>query len=335
MKLLIAVQHRFPLWVPPPWFAQKIGETFPSVRAVQVPNYEQAEAHLGDAEVMITWSLRPEQVARAHKLRWVHSTAAAVHALLTPELIASDIVITNASIVHGTTVAEHAMAMLLALARRLPSAVRFQQRHQWAQEGLWAEYPPPRRLQGSVLGLVGVGAIGGEIARLGLACGMKVLAVRRSPWRGADFLESVPAGGALQVYGIGRLDDVLAQSEFLVLATPLTPVTRGLIGSEQLRKMKRDGYLVNVGRGALVDEAALVDAIRQGQLGGAALDVFEHEPLPPESPLWDLPAVLITPHAGGMAAGLWERHYDLFAENMRRYLAGEPLLHVVDKSAGY
>jgi phosphoglycerate dehydrogenase-like enzyme len=336
MKLLIAVHHPFDLWVPPPWFARRLQREFPEVEVAQTYAYEEAERRLAEVEVMIGWSLRPEQFARARRLRWIHSTAAAVHGLLHAGIIASDVVITNASSVHGAVVAEHALAMLLALARRLPSASRYQAQRMWAQQELWRERPQPREVSGAVLGLIGVGAIGAEIARRALAFGMLIRAVRLHPEQGVNFL---PAGtlnpAAVTVMGLDRVDDAVKEADFLVLAAPLTPATGRLIDSARLQRMKPEAYLINVSRGALVDEAALAEALRAGRLGGAALDVFEEEPLSPDSPLWDLPGVLISPHAGSMTDKLWERNYALLAENLRRYLQGRPLLQVVDKRSGY
>jgi phosphoglycerate dehydrogenase-like enzyme len=336
MKLLIVVQHRFELWLPPAWFAQRLRADFPEVQAVQFSTYEQADPELDDAEAIMTWSLRPEQIARARKLRWIHSPAAAVHALMIPEIIDSDVVVTNSSSVHGPVVAEHAMALVLALARRIPSAVRHQRQRQWAQQQLWREHPRPRELSGATVGVLGAGAIGGTVVQRALQFGMNVLAIREHPERGADFMSAgVPDSGSLKVLGFQALDEVLPQCDFVVLAVPLTCRTTGLMNAARVACMKPEAYLINVGRGALVDECALADAVRSGHIGGAALDVFTREPLPPESPLWDLPNVLITPHAAGMTERIWERHYSLLSENLRRYLAGQPLLAVVDKRKGY
>jgi phosphoglycerate dehydrogenase-like enzyme len=336
MKLLIVVQHRFELWQPPACFVQRLRADFPQVEALQFSSYEQADPELSDAEAIMTWSLRPEQVARARKLRWIHSPTAAVHALMIPEILDSDVVVTHSSSVHGPVVAEHVMALLLALARRIPSAVRHQQQRLWAQQQLWREHPRPRELRGATVGMLGVGAIGGTVALHALQFGMNVLAIREHPERGADFMSTaVPDSGSLKVLGFQALDEVLPQCDFVVLAAPLTCRTAGLINAERLARMKPEAYLVNVGRGALVDECALADAVRGARIGGAALDVFTQEPLPPESPLWDLSNVLITPHAAGITEKIWERHYSLLSENLHRYLAGRPLLAVVDKKKGY
>ena len=266
-------------------------------------------------------------MAAAKKLRWVHSTAAAVHQLLSPELVASDVVLTNSTQVHGPVVAEHALALILALAKRLPSAVKLQQRGVWGQTTLWEERPRPREVAGATLGVVGLGSIGGELVRLARALGMRVVAVREHPEKGT--------AGADAVYGLGDLGRLLAESDYVVLAAPLTEKSRGLMNAARLAQMKPDGFLINVSRGALVDEAALAAALEKHTIAGAALDVFATEPLPAESPLWRLENLLITPHTAAVTERLWERHYELLADNLRRYLAGEPLRGLVDKTRGY
>ncbi len=325
MKVLIAIHHRFELWRAPAWLGERLRAEFPQLQVVHLPGYERVTEEIGDAEVYLGWSLRPEQFQRAKKLRWIHATAAAVHQLMSPELLASDVVVTNASSVHGPVVAEHALAVVLALAKRLPSAMQHQAARHWAQQEMWTEWPPPREVAGATLAVIGYGAIGREVAARAAALGMHVLVVREHPEKGS--------AGA--VFGPGDVEAVLAQADFVVLAAPLTPRTRSLLDATRLARMRLAAYVVNVSRGALLDEAALADAIAAGRLGGAALDVFEREPLPAASPLWSLPNVLITPHTAATTEKMWERHYGLIAENMRRYLGGEPLLNVVDKTKGY
>ncbi len=331
MKILIVVYHRFELWQAPAWVSEKLRAEFPGIEVVQRKEYQGIEDDLRDADVAITWSLRPEQVRAAAKLRWIHSPAAAVHLLMIPEIINSDIVVTNAGSVHGPVVAEHVIAQVLALAKRLPSAVRYQQQRQWAQDELWNAQPHPREVAGATLGLIGVGNIGREVARRALALGMNIIAVREHPGEPVE----VSPGPEVEVLGPDQLETMLAKADYVVLAAPLTPRTRALINNERLACMKHDACLINVSRGALVDEAALADALRGRQIGGAALDVFDKEPLAPESPLWDLENVLITPHSAALTDKLWERHFALIAENLRRFRAGAPLLNVVDKAKGY
>ena len=328
MKLLIVLRHSFELWNAPSWLAERLNRDFPSITAVQRSSYDGIEEDLRDAEIIIAWSLRPEQFRAAAKLRWIHSPAAAVHQLIFPELVQSDVILTNAREVHGPVVAEQVMALVFALAKCLPQAARFQQKHIWGQEPMWRGRPRPRELAEATLGLVGIGSIGRAVAKHASNLGMRVIAVRENPEK------ELPAG-VEQVFPSSQLDALLAQSDYVVLAAPVTSTTRGLISAARLAKMKADACLINVGRGPLVDETALVQALREKRIGGAALDVFEEEPLPADSPLWDLENLLITPHTAGLTEKLWERHYQLISENLRRFLEGKALLSVVDKKRGY
>jgi len=328
MKLLIVLHHRFDLWNAPAWFAERLAKDFPELRIVHLSSYDRASEEIADTEIVVAWSLRPEQLILAKKLRWIHSPAAAVHQLMFPELIASDVILTNAREVHGPVVAEHVVALIFALAKKIPEAVRLQQKHFWGQEIMWRGRPRPREVAGATLGLIGLGSIGCEVARLAAALGVRVLAVRESPQK--EKPESVQVA-----YAFADIDRLLQQSDYVVLAVPVTPATRGLMNAARLAKMKNDACLINVGRGPLVDESALADALRNHRIGGAALDVFEQEPLPADSPLWDLDNLLTTPHTAGLTDKLWERHYALFSKNLRRYLAHQPLLAVVDKAKGY
>jgi phosphoglycerate dehydrogenase-like enzyme len=328
MKLLIVLHHRFELWNAPPWFAERLQGDFPNLEITHLDSYDRIGQEIRDAEVAIAWSLRPDQLKAAKKLRWIHSPAAAVHQLMFPELINSHVILTNAREVHGPVVAEHVIALIFALAKKIPEAVRLQQQHIWGQETIWRSQPRPREIAGATLGLVGLGSIGREVAKRVAALGMRVIAVRKNP------MKEVPEG-VKQVYASAHLQMVLEQSDYVVLAVPITASTQKLMNAERLSQMKLDACLINVGRGPLIDEAALAAALRNHQIGGAALDVFEQEPLPADSPLWDLENLLITPHTAGLTEKLWDRHYQLFTENLRRYLAGRPLLAVVDKHRGY
>jgi phosphoglycerate dehydrogenase-like enzyme len=327
VKLLITLYHRFELWNAPAWLAERIRADFPQLSVVQLPNYDRVGEEIADAEIYIGWSLRPEQLATAKKLRWVHSTAAAVHQLMTPELRASSVVVTNARDVHGPVVAEHAIALLFALAKRLPSAMRYQQQHTWAQAQLWHESPPPRELAGAMLLVLGLGSIGQGVAKTAKALGLHVVGVREHPEKGS--------GEAHEVHPIEKLDELLPRADYVVIAAPLTEVTRNVFDAERLAKMQSGAYLVNVARGPIVDEAALARALEKKQIAGAALDVFAAEPLPADSPLWNLQNALITPHSASLTEKMWQRHYSLIQENLKRYLVGKPLLNVVDKSKGY
>lgn len=328
MKLLIVVHHRFELWNVPAWFGARLAEEFPQLQVVQRSSYEGVEQHLRDAEIIFTISLRPEQLAQAQKLRWIHAPTAAVHQLLFAELVSSDVVVTNSREVHGPVVAEHVITLIFALAKKIPQAVLLQQQGVWGQQEIWTKGVPPREIAGATLGLIGVGSIGRRVAQMAAALGMRVIAVR-------EHVEKGRPEGVEAVFASSALDDVLKQSDYVVLAAPLIEATNGLINAARLALMKPDAFLINVGRGPQVDDAALVEALAAGRIAGAALDVFEREPLPADSPLWKAENLLITPHTASMTEKLWHRHYELFSENLRRYLAGQPLRFVVDKQKGY
>jgi phosphoglycerate dehydrogenase-like enzyme len=280
-----------------------------------------------DAEIVIAWSIRPEQIAAAKQLQWVHSPAAAVHQLMFPELVNSDIILTNAREVHGPVVAEHVIALIFALAKKIPDSVRLQQRHVWGQQILWDELPRICEVVGATVGIVGLGSIGRAVAKSAKALGMRVIAVREHPEKGSESADAV--------FGPAQIDELFRQADYVVLAAPVTETTKAIANAERLALMKTGACLINVGRGALVDEPALARALREKRIGGAALDVFPKEPLPVDSPLWDVPNLLITPHTAALTEKLWERHYSLFSENLQRYLSGSPLLAIVDKRRGY
>ena len=244
-----------------------------------------------------------------------------------PELIESDIVLTNAREVHGPVVAEHVIALIFALAKKIPGSVELQQKHVWGQQILWDQIPRVREVAGATLGLVGLGGIGRPVLRSAKALGMRVIVAREHPEKGSD--------GADAIFGPEQIDEIFRQSDYVVLAAPVTDSTRAIANAGRLALMKPTACLINVGRGPLVDETALADALREKKIGGAALDVFPKEPLAADSPLWDLPNLLITPHTAALTDKLWERHYALFSENLRRYLAKQPLRAIVDKGKGY
>jgi phosphoglycerate dehydrogenase-like enzyme len=297
------------------------------MKVVYLPGYEGLDAELPDTDIFVGWSLRPEQVRAARKLNWIHSTAAGVNQLMFPELRESRIVITNASGVHAVTMAEHILGILIALARHFPEMVRHQIRRHWSQQDLWDAPLRPRELFGQTLLIVGFGAIGRELARRVQPLGMKVWAVTRSGKGDRKLAERIlPAK---------RLDEALPKADFIVLAAPGTPETLRMIGANQLAAMKPTAFFVNVARGSLVDEAALIAALRDRKIAGAALDVMQTEPLPPDSPLWSLENVFITPHVSGVSEQMWPRQSKLLVENLQRWFSGRALLNRVDLKRGY
>ncbi len=327
LRVLEFVRYDDGVWNLPGIHVDALASQFPSVRFDSPRDRAEADRRLPEADIVLGWAVRRSNFAMASRLRWIQLTAAGVGSLLFPELVASPVIVTNARGLHAVSMAEHALGMMLALARKLHLARDAQGRHHWSQEDQWGEAPPIGQLAGGTLGLVGMGAVGRALAERARALGMRVLAVRRRP--AAD-----PSPAEVQ-WGPERLGELLRRSDWLVLAAPLTGETHGLIGRAELAQMPPHAVLVNLGRGALVDEAALGEALAAGRIAGAALDVFLEEPLPETSPLWAMPQVIVTPHVSGLGPRFWERTCALFALNLRHWLAGEPLENVVDKRAGY
>lgn len=326
-KLLICVFHRFSLWNPPPEMAARIRARWPEMRVVQLSGYDGLDRELPDTDIFVGFSIRPEQFAWQRKLKWIHSTAAAVGQLMYPELRESGIELTNASGVHSVPIAEHVLGTLIALARRFPDCLRFQQQARWAQQELWDAPVRPRELRGAVILFIGFGHISRGVAKLLRPVGAHVWAVTRSGSGDAELAE--------KFFPSTQLHEVLPQGDFVILAAPETPETRKMIGARELALMKPSAYFVNVARGALVDESALAAALERGAFAGAALDVASHEPLPPESPLWKLDNVFITPHVSAVTENLWARQTDLLMENLERWFSGRELLNRVDLKRGY
>jgi phosphoglycerate dehydrogenase-like enzyme len=261
------------------------------------------------------------------RLRWAHTAAAGVGGSLHAALRASRVVLTNGAGIYAEPIADTVLAMMLHFARGLDFAVRAQAARRWWKEPWEGADSPVRELADCTLGIVGLGGIGRAVARRGHALGMRVLATRRSGTEGPE--------GVQVLAGADALERLLPRADYLVLAAPLTDATRGMIGEGELAALPAGAVLVNVGRGEVVDEEALVRALASGRLRGAGLDVFAREPLPPSSPLWSLPNVLVTPHVSGTSHRFWHRQTELILDNLRRYLAGEPLRNTVDTEAGY
>lgn len=342
-RAVINLRDARPVWAMPAWADDRIRAAFGEgweVRFVEAGASGEgdgggasAEALRGvaGAEVYFGYGFPPELLRAARgggdRLRWVHSGAAGVGSALYPEMREADVVLTNSAGIHAEPMAETALAMILHFARGLDLALAAQARRDWGKAAFEAADTPVREISGATLGVVGYGGIGAALGRRAVALGMRVLGWKRTP-------AEAPPGVELHT-GPRGLEELLAASDYLVLTVPQTEETRGLLGAEQLRRMRPEAVLVNLARGGVVDEPALVDALRGGRLRGAALDVFAREPLPESSPLWALPSVLITPHVSATSRRYWEREVALIEENVRRYRAGEPLRNLVDKAAGY
>jgi phosphoglycerate dehydrogenase-like enzyme len=325
MRILVAVFEQS-FWTLPSDEVDRLRRLLPDDDVVHARTAEELAAALPDADVLLTARLSREEFALAARLQWMHSSAAGVGNLLHPELVQSPIPLTNSRGAHAVPIAEHAIALILALRRSLHVALARQHERQWAQIEIYERLVPT--LDETVLAVVGLGAIGSLIARHASGLGMTVLGVRR------DASAPIPAGVA-EVVGQDRLSDVLSRADAVVLALPHIPHSRPILGANEFAVMKRGALVINVARGQLIDDRALAEALSSGHLGGAGLDAFVPEPLPATSPLWGLPNVIITPHTAAFGDSYWRPAVDLFIENVRRFKAGEPLLNVVDKVRGY
>jgi phosphoglycerate dehydrogenase-like enzyme len=284
---------------------------------------------LPEADVVVAQGLSDQELARAGRLRWLSSVAAGLEEIATPALLARGVAVTSASGVHGPNIAEHVLAMMLMFMRDLPRLYRAQLARRWERD-LKSRSDGPGELTGKTLLIVGLGRIGEAIAARARPFGMRLIAVKRDPSARHDAAVMVD-----EVLAMDALDDALTRADHVCLTVPLTRATRHLMDARRIGRLPAGAYLYNVSRGAVVDEAALIDALRAGRLAGAGLDVFEEEPLPPSSPLWALDNVILTPHVAGATPLYYERTATLFAENLDRLLAGQPLRNRFDPARGY
>jgi phosphoglycerate dehydrogenase-like enzyme len=318
---------------------ERIRAAAPGARIVTVSVEGLADGPLDDVEVMlrgwITSDAFDRILARAPRLSWVHSATSGVERALTPSALERGVVVTNARGVFSRPIAEYVVMMILAVSRRLPQLLELQRERTWQPlEGT--------ELRDVTVGIVGLGSIGRAVGALATAFGCRVVAVRRRADAGIESPavddEDGRSLGEIMLDRVGgpeTLPELLAESDFIVLAAPLTPETEDMINAETLALVKPGAWLINVARGRLIDERALIRALRDGQLGGAVLDMFRDEPLPPMSSFYDLPNVIVTPHTAWSSGRVLDRSVELFCDNLRRFATGEPLLNVVDPSAGY
>ena len=277
----------------------------------------EAAAAVADAQVLYAWKFPPDLYARAPRLRWLQAMGAGVDWALAPTL-ADDVVVTRMPGIFGPWMREYVLGWCLAITQRTETYRAAQRERRWREDVL------PERLGGTTMAIVGLGDIGRTIAEGARALGVRVIGVNRS---------GRAVRGVERVYALPRLERALRDADFVVVVLPLTDTTRGLIGARALAAMKRTAWLFNIGRGAVVDEAALLTALRERRIGGAVLDVFATEPLPPEHPLWTLDNVVVTPHISGPSTPA--ELAPVFNANLARWLAGRRLRHVVDRARGY
>jgi len=301
----------------------EIRRVAPDVSVVKAVEEPELVNLVRDVDVIFAGLFTPAMLRAATRLRWVHSFSAGIDRHLFPEFVESPILLTNSSGLHPTQVSEHVLGLMIAFTRRLHEFIRLQAERRWA--------PPPidelHELAGATLGVIGLGDIGSETARRAKCFGMRTIAVDKLLYQAPPYVE--------ELLPPERLKELLQRSDFVVIAVPLTPETRGMIGGNELKAMKQTAYLINIARGGIVQEAALIQALREGWIAGAGLDVFEQEPLPASSELWTMPNVIITPHIAGAKAGLRKQWVTLFNENLRRFREDRPLINLVDKRAGF
>ena len=325
-KLTICVWHPFSEWRPPATLADAIRSRWPAMRVVHLPDYDRLAQELPDTDIFVGYSLRPKQLLEAKKLKWIHSTAAGVAQLMYPELRDSGITVTNPSGIFSVPMAEHTVGLLIALARNFPDSVRYQDRGAWSQQQLW-DIHPLTELNGKLLLIVGYGSIGHELARRARAFDMRVWGVSRSGKGDATLAE--------KIVPVSQLREVLSQADYVVVSAPETAETRHLMGAAEIAMLKPTAYLLNVARGSLLDQSALIAALQQNKLAGAALDVTDPEPLPAESPLWRTPHLFLTPHTSAISDRLWPRQTALLLELLQRWFEGRELFNLVDLHRGY
>lgn len=351
--IVIDLRDRRPIWelpdsareaitaaLPPGWTVQFM-ETLSdgSGDGVARVNDELLDA-VADARVYMGYGIPAEVLERGPRIEWVHSGAAGVAGSLHPAMMSRRVLFTNSAGIHAVPMAETVMAMMLYFARGLDVAVRAQREGRWGAPEYWAADAPVTELGAATVGVIGYGGIGREVAARAAALGSRVRAVRRrgggggGGGGGADRRE--PSGRIRVEAGAEALDRAVRESDYLVLTLPETDETRGILTRDRLFSMKPGSVLVNVARGRLVDEEALLGALQPaGPLRGAGLDVYHQEPLPPGHPFYSHPRVLMTPHVSATTRGFWARQTRLITGNMGRFARGEPLLNLVDKAAGY
>ncbi|MEH2160750.1 MAG: D-2-hydroxyacid dehydrogenase [Nostoc sp.] len=295
------------------------------IDVVEVDSEGNLDGDASDAEVYVNGfylktSTLDKVLTAAPRLRWQQSPSAGVNHILTPSFLQKDIILTNGAGVHAIPISEFVVAFMLYHAKNLRKLQTLQDTHTWVK-GVFLE-----ELADATLLILGTGNIGQAIASRAKAFGVKVWGSRRHP---------EPLPNFDKIVGADEWRSLLPSADYVVIATPLTPETKGLIDEAALRSMRQSAYLINIARGAIVDEAALLTALSEGWIAGAGLDTVATEPLPPASPLWSLPNAFITPHCSALSPRLRERIAQLFLDNLKRYQTGQPLRNVVDKKAGY
>ena len=299
------------------------GAVAPKACLVAATTDEDKVRELEDADAFFGFGIKPEMIGGAKKLRWIQLSYVGAESVLCPELLNSDIVLTNARGATAVNISEHVMSLILAFTRTLHVSMKNQ------RDKFWEDFRnlPVLEISGETLGIIGLGNIGLQVAKRAHAFNMRILAVDPTQTEKPDYVESL--------WKTDRLHDMLGQSDFVAICCPLTPQTKGILGAPEFHAMKSTAILVTIGRGQIIDQEALVKALQTTEIAGAGLDVTDPEPLPLDSPLWEMDNVIITPHHAGASPKSWARIFNLFCENLRRFVASETLTNVVDQTRGY
>ncbi len=318
-----------------PSFLDAVHQVSPRIDVVIVANDRPLPDGIERASVFFrSYALERDVVdavlERARGLQWMHVPAAGVDVALTPDVMSANFAITNVTDVYDVPVAELSLAVMLAAAKRLPTYWNAQREARWHRAASWDEVEQeqtiPELLRGKTAALLGFGGTGGTLAGMLRPLGMRIIGFRREPR---------PDSRADAMYGPGQLHEVLSQGDFVVLTLPLTRATERIIGEAEFASMKPTAWLVNVGRGGLVDDDAMIAALEAGRIAGACLDVFSREPLPSDSPYYRLPNVILTPHIAGAFPDLNDRDREVFVAELRHFVAGDPLQSTIDRARGY
>ena len=309
--------------------ASQLQEEFPQahINLIQDPDPDRRLAELADTDVLYAVLFTKQDFAAAQQLKWLHLTSAGATHVLFPAMIESDIIVTNSRGLYGVPIAEHVLGVMLMFARRFHEAYALQREGKWARQEMLSRFSLIAELHSRTVGIIGLGSIGLAVAERCKALGMRVIANKR---RGGEKVACVD-----ELFGPNDLPQLLQQSDYVVIAAPLTPETKGLIGEKELQLMKPTAFILNVGRGAIIQEQALIRALKEERIGGAGLDVTSPEPPEEDSELFHLPNVILTPHYSGIRSNYWQHSVALFQPILGQYLRGEPMDNVVDKRGGY
>jgi D-2-hydroxyacid dehydrogenase (NADP+) len=306
----------------PQYIVKQIEQVHKDIKLIATEDNDILEEYWPKAEIIFSGKIKADTLAKCKNLRWIQETSAGIERYFYPEFLKRDIILTNVRGMHGQTISEHIFMMMLAHTRQLKKYIHQQQNHTWKKH----EIDEVRLLQNKVLLIIGLGGIGQKTAQIATAFGMRVEGIANTP-------KNLPY--VKKTYVPDMLKQALPTADFIVISVPLTEKTKGMISTAEFSLMKRDAFMVNIGRGLLIDQQAMIKALKEGEIGGAGLDVFSNEPLEEDSPLWDMENVIITPHMAGHMPDYLGEATKIFCSNLLCYLEGRELINLVDKKAGY